>query len=318
MVHYLKTAWFGVILYDDNGVINQQLFPRDAEAIANRLEAIEGGDIIQEERFFTTHKPIVDDRRLEELYTYCDTIPPLPVTPENMGFNSSLLHEASIQLAERQVKEQRSQRKRRIAQAIHAVDDLLKTANLLSERATEWYNYFADYPVNHKKAIQEVQEWAIGGTSYLDRQEENALKQLGAMVSSIFLTQNIVEAYVRDTMHKLAPNVSELVGESIAARLIAVAGGLDRLAELPSGTIQVLGAEKALFRHIKEGTPPPKHGIIFQHESINRAPRKLRGKIARALAANIAIAARADVFTGRAIAEQLKNNFEKRVREILG
>ena len=317
MVHYLKTTWFGVILFDDNGVVDQQLFPRDAEAITNRLEAIENGDILHEERFFTTHKPLVDDRRLEELYTYSATIPPLPVTPENMGFSSSLLHQTSIKLAERQVKEQRSHRKRRIAQAIHAVDDLIKTANLLSERVTEWYNYFAANPVSHKKSIQEVEEWTISGSSYLDSQEENALKQLGTIVRSIYVTQDTVESYVRETMHKLAPNVSELVGESIAARLIAAAGGLDRLAEIPSGTIQVLGAEKALFRHIKEGTPPPKHGLIFQHESINRAPRKLRGKIARSLAANIAIAARADVFTRRDIAEQLKDNFEKRVKEIL-
>jgi len=317
MVQYLKTTWFGVMLFDENGIVDQQLFPRDAEAITNRLEAIERGDILQEERFFSTHKPIVDDKRLEELYTYCHTIPPLLVTPENMGFNSSLLHQASIQLAERQVKEQRSHRKRRLAQAIHAVDDLIKTANLLSERVNEWYNYFVDSPVSHKKSILEVKEWVIGGTTSLDCQEENALKQLGTMVQSIHLTQETVESYVRDTMHVLAPNVSELVGESIAARLIAAAGGLDRLAEIPSGTIQVLGAEKALFRHIKEGTPPPKHGIIFQHEAINRAPRKSRGKIARSLAANIAIAARADVFTRRHIAEQLKENFESRVKEIL-
>jgi nucleolar protein 56 len=233
-----------------------------------------------------------------------------------MGFQVSLLHEASICLAGRRVHEQRSQRKRRIAQAIHAVDDMLKIANLLTERLTEWYNYFLDHPIHHKQVVREVQAWTIDGNHDLDKQEENAVKQIAVLLQSLNSVQSTVEAYVRNTMHRLAPNVSELVGETIAARLIAAAGGLDRLAEIPSGTIQVLGAEKALFRHIKEGTPPPKHGIIFQHEAINCAPRRLRGKIARALAANIAIAARADVFTGRYIVEELKDNFEKRVREI--
>jgi nucleolar protein 56 len=161
-----------------------------------------------------------------------------------------------------------------------------------------------------------VQQWTINGQQALDKEEENALKQLSSLVKSVTSAQNIMESYVRNTMQRLAPNVSTLVGESIAARLVAAAGGLDRLAEIPSGTIQVLGAEKALFRHIKEGTPPPKHGIIFQHEAVNRSPRKLRGKIARSLASNIAIAARADVFTGRDIAQELKLNFEKRLQEI--
>ena len=86
---------------------------------------------------------------------------------------------------------------------------------------------------------------------------------------------------------------------------------------MPASTIQVLGAEKALFRSLKTGTRPPKHGIIFQHSFLREAKRWQRGKIARALAGKLAIAARTDAFGGRFIGEDLKIDLEKRVEEIL-
>jgi nucleolar protein 56 len=97
---------------------------------------------------------------------------------------------------------------------------------------------------------------------------------------------------------------------------MSLAGGMERLACMPASTIQLLGAEKALFRFKKEGGRPPKHGVIFQHPLINRAPRRNRGKIARILAAKIAIAAKADVFTKRNISDDLKDDMKRRIRGI--
>ena len=78
-----------------------------------------------------------------------------------------------------------------------------------------------------------------------------------------------------------------------------------RLAMVPASTIQVMGAEKALFRSKKTGARPPKHGLLYQHPYVHAVPRELRGRRARSLAAKIAIAARADVFSGNYIAEEL-------------
>jgi nucleolar protein 56 len=78
----------------------------------------------------------------------------------------------------------------------------------------------------------------------------------------------------------------------------------------------VLGAEKALFRSLKTGTRPPKHGIIFQHTLLHDAKRWQRGKIARALAGKLAIAARSDAYGGRYIGKDLKANVERRIKEI--
>jgi len=88
------------------------------------------------------------------------------------------------------------------------------------------------------------------------------------------------------------------------------------LAKMPASTIQVLGAEKALFRSITTGARPPKHGLIFQHTCIHGSKRWLRGKIARVFAGRLAIAARTDAFSGNFIGEKLKADLEKRISEL--
>jgi nucleolar protein 56 len=94
------------------------------------------------------------------------------------------------------------------------------------------------------------------------------------------------------------PNCAALVGGLVAARIMTLAGGLSRLSRLPASSIQVLGARGALFSHLTRRTPPPKHGIIFQHQRVHNAPRDTRGKVARVLAGRLAIAARMDHHRG--------------------
>lgn len=93
---------------------------------------------------------------------------------------------------------------------------------------------------------------------------------------------------------KVSPNLMKLLGESLAAELIAEAGSLKKLAFMASSKIQVLGAEAALFRHLREGSKPPKYGIIFKHKSVQKAENK--GKAARQLASKISLAAKKDFF----------------------
>jgi len=319
MAKYLKTEWCGVFLIDENGVIDKKMFPKNAEEIAERLLAIERGNILEEEKFFEEEKPLVEDRRFSGLYEICEKIPEVEINCEKYGYDKELLREASLILTERMIEKEHGRRERRISQAIYSIDDLLKTINVLNERVYEWYGYFSEGKAKRKNLADFItHKWEIAGKEELDREEEQSLKGIAEAIIKLRDANEKVERYVKDAMASMAPNLSKLVGESIAARLIASAGGLDRLASMPSGTIQVLGAEKALFRHIKEGTAPPKHGIIFQHELINKAPKKYRGKIARVMAGKIAIAARADVFTKRDIADELKKDMEERIREIRG
>ncbi len=235
-----------------------------------------------------------------------------------------------------------------IAQAISSVDDLDKILNLISSRVREWYGLhfpeLEDLVKDHGEYMSLVTELGHRSNFTVDnlvklglsqdrakRISEAAGKSVGAEMADWDLEpvrtyakiyvqlldlRNKLSQYIDEALIEVAPNIRELVGPLLGARLIMLAGGLMRLALLPASTIQVLGAEKALFRALRSGGRPPKHGIIFQFPEIFRAPRWQRGKIARALAAKLAIAAKADAFTGNFIAPRLKEDLMKRIQEV--
>lgn len=167
----------------------------------------------------------------------------------------------------------------------------------------------------------------------VERIEINALESIGSDVSDndiqiisqiaskVLLFHELkesLEEYIEEVMEQIAPNIKKLVGAKLGARIIASAGGLMKLATKPSSTIQILGAEKALYRSIRTRSRPPKHGFIFQHPQVHGSPKRLRGKIARAIAGKLAIAARIDAYGGEFQGESLKNKLDTRINEILG
>lgn len=124
-----------------------------------------------------------------------------------------------------------------------------------------------------------------------------------------------LEEHVESEMEIVAPNLSAILGHAVGARILGRAGSLSKLASMPASTIQVIGAEKALFRSLKTGAQPPKHGLLFQHTMVHAAPRWQRGKIARAIAAKAVIAARVDVY-GEGLNKTLLEKLDVRVKEI--
>jgi len=234
-----------------------------------------------------------------------------------------------------------------VAQAIQSLDDVDRTANLFMGRVREWYgihfpeldrlvekhetyarlvltlgernNYTLEtlekeVPEDKAQQIAKCARTSMGADL-----TEADLKQVQALCQdtlSLYELRKKLEEYLDKTMEEVAPNTKSIVGSLLGARLIAVAGGLVNLARKPASTIQVLGAEKALFRSLKTGTRPPKHGLIFQHTLLHDAKRWQRGKIARALAGKLAIAARSDAFGGRYIADELKADLDRRIAEI--
>lgn len=105
--------------------------------------------------------------------------------------------------------------------------------------------------------------------------------------------------YLKSRMHNIAPNLAALIGETVGARLISHAGSLTNLAKYPASTVQILGAEKALFRALKTRGNTPKYGLIFHSTFIGRAAAKNKGRISRYLANKCSIASRIDCFTGK-------------------
>ncbi|MFQ1020351.1 NOP5/NOP56 family protein [Tardisphaera saccharovorans] len=242
------------------------------------------------------------------------------------------------------IKQESSRKDLLAAEGIRAIDDLDETLNVLSTRAREWYGvHFPELNsiVPDQRAYLKVV--LAGIRPYLDEQslsgiksaksiikaadssmgaqwDEEAWKPLRELAQGLLQLYDVREElddYVERAMKEAAPNLTELVGAALGARLISLAGGLDRLARMPSSTIQVLGAEKALFRAMKTGARPPKHGVIFQYPAVHSAPKWLRGRLARAVASKIAIAARIDVFGEGRIDPAIKADLEAKVKQIL-
>ncbi|KAL3141492.1 hypothetical protein ABBQ32_005054 [Trebouxia sp. C0010 RCD-2024] len=126
-----------------------------------------------------------------------------------------------------------------------------------------------------------------------------------------------LHTYLLDKMHVVAPNLSALIGEIVGARLISHAGSLTNLAKYPASTVQILGAEKALFRALKTKGNTPKYGLIFHSSFIGRAKQKNKGRISRYLANKCSIASRIDCFSEiatSAFGEKMKEQVEERLR----
>lgn len=145
--------------------------------------------------------------------------------------------------------------------------------------------------------IVEAMENTIGGD--LTEEDLAMIMDLSAVVmEKIELYTHGVE-HLEKRLFTVAPNLTALVGKMVAARLILKAGGLSKLALCPSSTIQVLGAEKALFRAMKSKAKTPKYGLIFHSSFINSTPLKMRGRVSRYLSSKCALASRIDCYSDR-------------------
>jgi nucleolar protein 56 len=257
-------------------------------------------------------------------------------------------HNVTMEITRLRVRGAVEKRDLIVAQAVQSLDELDKTINMLMARVREWYGIHfpeldrllekhetyarlvtelgnkrnfttenlekEDLPKPKAEALAKVAEKSMGAD--LNEMDLRQIQSLCRDISEMYRLRADLETYLDSTMNEVAPNIKCLAGSLLGARLIAVSGGLTNLAKRPASTIQVLGAEKALFRSLKTGTRPPKHGLIFQHTLLHDAKRWQRGKIARALAGKLAIAARADAFGRRSIGDELKAEMEKRIEEI--
>lgn len=214
-----------------------------------------------------------------------------------------------------------------VIQAVNSLDEVDKVANALSSRMKEWYGLHFPELENVVDSIEGYARIVLTGrrsdltaesfekAGFQSQKTEMLLvaasKSRGGEISdkSLEMVQSMaeqmisfynlrrgLEEMIENEMGKIAPNLSVILGTSLSARMLARIGSMKRMATLPASTIQVIGAERALFRSLKTGSDPPKHGLLFQHPLVHAAPRWQRGKIARAIAAKAVIAVRVDVY----------------------
>jgi nucleolar protein 56 len=289
---YLITKWFGTFLIDHNSIQNYILFPKNKKTLTNKLTKIKNQEILPEEKKLAKNHTdlIINEQRLKPIGTYQPVDPQfttITITPDQYNYPHILLHDIIQNITQTAVQTKLKAQDLQIIQMVNTLDDLIQTANLLQERLTRWTAL--PTPEHHLKPLTTT---------------------ITTVTKEIKTLQNQIETHITT----IAPNLTTITGPLIGARLLAQAGSLKKLAMYPASTIQILGAEKALFRYKKDGGKPPKHGIIYQHTSINTAPRKDRGRIARQMATKIAIAIKADYFTKRDIATTLKNDFQKQLK----
>lgn len=258
------------------------------------------------------------------------------------------LREFAINLSSSRVKEASERLDLHIIQSINALDELDKIINIVGARMREWYGLHfpeLDNLLQSLVAYAEIVSRAglresitadiLQSAGMQDKKVEVMLdaarrskggdmtpenlaivKRLADQVIAQSDLRRVLADHIEVAMETVAPNVKELLTASVGARIIAKAGSLARLAVLPASTIQVLGAEKALFRALKTGARPPKHGLIFQHPLIHSAPKWQRGKIARAIASKVAIAARIDYYRHEGKDSMILDRLNTRINEI--
>ncbi|KAI7961477.1 hypothetical protein MJO28_001966 [Puccinia striiformis f. sp. tritici] len=212
-----------------------------------------------------------------------------------------------------------------IVQAIALLDDLDKEVNIYAMRVKEWYGWhFPEMAkiitdnlayakivktmgirTNHSKTdfseiLPEELEGTLKASAAISMGTEISdsdllhIQSLASQVISLMQYRTELFEYLRNRMTAIAPNLTAILGELVGARLIAHSGSLINLAKAPASTIQILGAEKALFRALKTKHDTPKYGLIFHSSLVGSAPGKLKGKMARMTAAKAALSIRHD------------------------
>ncbi|MEA2038124.1 MAG: hypothetical protein U9O94_11555 [Nanoarchaeota archaeon] len=216
-----------------------------------------------------------------------------------------------------------------IMQTINNLNDLDKVINIMIKRLREWYSLhnpefshslknqesFVDLILKKQKKelLKELNKEETMGADF-SKEDLEPIMDLAKEVSQLYQLRNKQENYLEELMKKVAPNLLAIAGAKIGARLIEQAGSLKSLMLFPASTIQLLGAEKALFRHMKTKAKAPKYGFIREHPLISKNPRQLHGKIARTLADKLCLAIKVDYFKGEFIGDKLLKEVEAKFK----
>lgn len=240
-----------------------------------------------------------------------------------------------------------------IVQAIGLLDDLDKEINTYAMRVREWYGWhfpemakIVNDNMFYAKIVQRMGlrinckscdfSDIVGDETMENTLKKTAETSMGTEISDSdliniqALCQQVISLseyrlqlfeYLKNRMAAIAPNLTVMVGELVGARLVAHAGSLLNLAKQPASTIQILGAEKALFRALKTKHDTPKYGLIYHASLVGQAGPKDKGKISRVLAAKTALAIRVDALgenDGPTIALDSRIKVENRLRQLEG
>ena len=338
---YVCANIIGVFAFDDKDkLLDFVLFDKKPELIAEKLESLERGKSLKEEKDLVERlkkkRYAVEEKSNKAREILQKKFRKIAL---ETGFAKSdkelneIIVEANIIKTKKMLTGEKKEKI--LMRVVGVIDNLDKILNIFCEQLREWYGfYFPEAPKiiksnemftrivaegkkeNIKEAdIKKIAEKSVG-MEFSDKDIEN-IKMFAESLLNFFNVRKKLDSYIKEIAEREMPNTTAITGHLLAARFVSMAGGLEKLARMPTSRIQLLGAEKALFRHMRTRAKAPKHGILFAHPYIQQAPKELRGKIARILASKISIAARMDFFSKEDKSKQLKEELEKEVKRVL-
>jgi len=259
----------------------------------------------------------------------------------------NLLFEVNLELTK--IKMRVPERDQMAIQSIKAINEIDDIINRLVESLREWYSIHfpeADSMIKnheiyamiarngHRKNLSNKNSLNLNTLNFSDELYKNLVEaskssfgadfsdsdlsgivEISNQILNMYRTRKILENYTEKIMKEIMPNSTALAGAILSARILAIAGSMKRLAEMPASTIQMLGAETALFRFLKTKNKPPKHGVIFTLPEIANSKKSVRGRLARTFASKFSIAVKVDVYKGEFIGEKLREEFLDRVKK---
>jgi nucleolar protein 56 len=214
-----------------------------------------------------------------------------------------------------------------IINAVNNAEELQKQINTFTKRLREWYAIYlpelekklSDHEafikvvlLDDKKGFLKSEGITNTMGADLERKDLEPILSFARAINKLIEEKNKLEEYLENEMQDYCPNLTKVAGSLIGAKLLRGAGSLKRLAMMRSSTIQLIGAEKALFRHIRTGARPPKYGYLIQHPIVQRVKREDKGKAARMIADKIFAAVRIDYFKGEFLGDKLLREVEVR------
>ncbi|HLD78702.1 MAG TPA: NOP5/NOP56 family protein [archaeon] len=337
----------GVFAYSESGeLLAAAFFPKDPAQIVERLKKAEQGQLVPEDSELVRQltgkaDSMVWDKKVCVPGLQCLEEPSKAAPFAARDFRALAAErkwatpiELNQLLSQVQVLRTRAQlsaqpRDALLMQASNAYDNVEKAANTLTEHLREWYGLHdpAAGSLSNEQLLAAAAQSPDAGTGPrppapaetppggmpFTEQDRAAAKQFTEAIQALAAERSALEHYLEQLAPTIAPNCSAIAGPVLAAKLLAMAGGLERLARLPASTIQLLGAEKALFRHLKGQGKAPKYGLLFAHPAVQQAKEK--GKAARLVAAKLSLAARVD-FYRKSLEPTLKAELERKLKGV--
>ncbi len=320
MAQYTRNI-LGVFVLEEGEIVDQALFPDDPETIAQILGGSSKGEELLEK--YPDAEEVQKD---------------LSVIAEKTDIDKSMdeIRHLQWRVANLFTEEKLrggQDRDQLLIQAVRALAEIDDSKNSFVERLRAWYSlYFPEFEDDieeherfvelvtdrfDREKISEKEDIDSDSTGMsLKEEDKEMIKRLGEETGRFQQLRGRLRSYIEKLAGEVVPNISAVLGELLAARMISEAGSLEKLAKMPSSTIQVLGAEKALFRHMRGEGSAPKHGLLFMHPKVRNVSEDSRGKMARFIANKTAIAARLDNFGGSYKGDELEEEVEGKYMEI--